>query len=123
ADARTVVAVSGRGPFRQLSRIDVATLRRTPVESPYSEFEGVTGGDGTVVFVAGGPDSPAAVVRYDLATGAFETLKSSLAIDIAPGDRSAPQPIDYPSIDGAIAHALYYPPANAAYAGPPDERP
>ncbi|HEU0114070.1 MAG TPA: S9 family peptidase, partial [Thermomicrobiales bacterium] len=123
ADENTVVAASGRGPFWRLSRIDVATLQRTPVNSPSIEFEFVTGGGGEAVFVAGGLDTPATVVRYDLASGDFATLKSSLAVEIAPGDRSTPQAIDYVSADGEMAHALYYPPANAAYAGPPDELP
>jgi dipeptidyl aminopeptidase/acylaminoacyl peptidase len=123
ADANTVVAASGRGPFWRLNRIDVATLRRTPVESPYVEFDDVVGGGGAAVFVAGGLETPAAVVRYDLASGAFETLKSSLSVEIAPADRSVPQPIDYVSLDGETAHALYYPPANAAYSGPAGELP
>jgi dipeptidyl aminopeptidase/acylaminoacyl peptidase len=33
------------------------------------------------------------------------------------------QPIEFPTADGDVAHAIYYAPANAAASGPPGERP
>ena len=34
-----------------------------------------------------------------------------------------PEPIDFPTAGGAVAHALYYPPANPGFTGPPGDRP
>ena len=40
-------------------------------------------------------------------------------LDLDPGLFSVPEPIDFPTAGGAVAHALYYPPANPGFEGPP----
>ena len=50
-------------------------------------------------------------------------LRRSTGFTVDPGAVSIPEPIDFASTDGRIAHALYYKPANGAFAGPRDERP
>jgi dipeptidyl aminopeptidase/acylaminoacyl peptidase len=50
-------------------------------------------------------------------------LRRSASFAVDPGAISIPEPIDFGSTDGRIAHALYYAPANPAFAGPADEKP
>jgi dipeptidyl aminopeptidase/acylaminoacyl peptidase len=94
------------------------------VESGFTEFEGLQAGPGGVIVLAGAPWSPVVVVRLDtetLAPAGILRRASSLAIDDA--TISLPEPIEFATTGGRTAHALYYPPRNAGFSGPPDERP
>jgi len=76
-----------------------------------------------VVFAAVSPTQPGSVVSFDAATGREEVLQRSLDIELDPASVSVPRAIEFPTGDGAIAHAFYYPPASAAYEGPEGEAP
>ncbi len=73
--------------------------------------------------LAGSPRRPPAVVRVDADSGEFETLRETFEHDIDPGSVSVGRPIEFETADGGTAHAFYYPPANADFAGPDDELP
>ncbi len=81
------------------------------------------------------------MLLLDPRTGALTEVRRSKTVDVEPAYLSAPEPIEFPteyepgSITGPLAeelagagapltaHALYYPPANADFDGPADERP
>jgi dipeptidyl aminopeptidase/acylaminoacyl peptidase len=86
--------------------------------------------DGAVIVIAGSPTAEADVSQIELpdAGGAprLQTLKAARdlgELGLEPGYISAPEAIDFPSADGRTAHGLLYPPTNARYRGPEDERP
>src|SRR5258708_3614718 len=70
--------------------------------------------------------SPAAIATVDVNTGALLPIKL-----LVPSDRlqriqnyfSTPQPIEFPTSDGDIAHAFYYRPYNPDWQAPASERP
>jgi len=62
-------------------------------------------------------------MAFDPATGAAEALRLARQTAVDPAYLAAPRAIEYPTGKGQIAHAFYYPPANSAYTGPPDQRP
>ena len=94
------------------------------VASAFTEFEGLRVGAEKVVVLAGSPTEAAMVVALDPTTLAPSgVLRRSTGFAVDPGAISTPEPIDFASTDGRIAHALYYQPANEAFAGLPDERP
>jgi len=76
-----------------------------------------------VVFAAASPTHPTALVSYDVATGKQETVRSSLDVELDPASVSVPRAIEFPTRDGGVAHAFYYPPASADSEGPSDEAP
>ena len=80
-------------------------------------------GDGRVVFAAASPTTPTSLVAFDVATGREETLRRSLDVDLDPASISIPRAIEFPTGDGATAHAFFYPPTNAGSEGPEDESP
>ena len=80
-------------------------------------------GDGRVVFGAASPREPPMLVAFDVATGREEILRRSLEVDLDPASISIPRAIEFPTGDGATAHAFYYPPTSADSEGPEDERP
>ena len=94
------------------------------VELPFTELDGLRTGPTTVIAVAGSPAESPMVVAFDPATLAPSgILRRSTTIAPDPAGLSLPEPIVFPSTDGRIAHALFYPPANAGFAGPDGERP
>ena len=81
-----------------------------------------------VVFRAGAPDRPGAIVALDLATGAAPRPEE---IDRPPRRCRAPPPglshagesLSFPTSGGETAYALFYPPHNADYAAPSGDKP
>ena len=94
------------------------------VESAFTELEGLQVGPGGIVALAGAPGSATVVVRLDPETLApAGVLRRSSSLTLDDDAISFPDPIEFPTTGGRTAHALYYPPRNAAFEGPPDERP
>jgi dipeptidyl aminopeptidase/acylaminoacyl peptidase len=50
-------------------------------------------------------------------------LRAGSTQRLALADVSVGEPLTFPTRDGESAHAFFYPPRNAHFAGPPDERP
>jgi dipeptidyl aminopeptidase/acylaminoacyl peptidase len=78
---------------------------------------------GKVAFAASSPTDAPAIVVLDVASGETETARTASDDTAEPGLISVPRAIEFPSGDGDIAHAFYYPPTNADFAGPEGERP
>lgn len=94
-------------------------------ELPYTAFGNASlhaHGD-VLLFIAGAPAEPAAVVRYDTRTGERTVLQQSTTVGVGPGYVSQPRPITYPTMGGQEAHALFYPPTNPEDHAPEHERP
>lgn len=82
----------------------------------------VAGPDG-VVAIAGSPTASAAVVRIEVPGGEVEVLKRGRETSVDPGYVSVAEAIEFPTTGDRTAHAFFYPPANADFAGPEGERP
>ena len=98
------------------------TLRR--LATPFQDCSFVNVLDGEIVCRTGSPQSPAAIVRIDAASGASSVVKSAAELRPALAPYlSRPQLIAFPSGDGATAYGFYYPPTNPDYAAPDGEKP
>ena len=94
------------------------------VESPHTEFEGLSVGRAGILTIAGSPTEPTVVARLDPATLAVAGIlrrSSSLAPD--PGVISPPEAIHFPTSGERTAHALFYAPQNPRFVAPEGERP
>jgi dipeptidyl aminopeptidase/acylaminoacyl peptidase len=96
------------------------------IDLPYTTIKSVRA-DRTdrVVFAAGSPRAPISVVVYDLASGEQRILKKAteLADDLAISRHLADvKPIKFPTTNGEMAYALHYPPFNADFTCPPQEK-
>jgi dipeptidyl aminopeptidase/acylaminoacyl peptidase len=76
-----------------------------------------------LAYLAGGPLEPIAVVLLDLAGGQRQVLRRSFELPFDRSYISVPEEITFPTSDGAIAHAFYYPPVNPDFVAPDGERP
>ena len=87
------------------------------VETPFTELDSLRVGSSAIVAVAGGPADPAIVVRFDPATLApAGVLRRASTLTADPAVISAPESITFPTTEGLLAHALYYPPTNPDFA-------
>jgi dipeptidyl aminopeptidase/acylaminoacyl peptidase len=86
-------------------------------------FPAIAARGGKVAFAAASPASEPAVVLVDVAPGEVETVRRASDETVEPGLLSEPRAIEFPTGDGDVSHAFYYPPANADFEGPDDERP
>jgi dipeptidyl aminopeptidase/acylaminoacyl peptidase len=120
---QTILATwSERGIWR-LGTIDTTSGALSRIDSPYGWIATLRGAPGRAVFVAGSPAAPTAVVRFDLATGVFETVRRSTDLTLDPADASVPEPIEFPTENGLTAHGFFYRPANRDFTAPAGERP
>jgi dipeptidyl aminopeptidase/acylaminoacyl peptidase len=101
-----------RGPNAELEELSVPFTQVTALQ-PYGEG---------VVVIAASAVAPPAVVVIGL-DGSTEVLRASRDAELDPAWIARPEALTFPTTDGATAHALWYPPTNPEYEGPPDERP
>jgi dipeptidyl aminopeptidase/acylaminoacyl peptidase len=97
--------------------------RGHPAAFPFTAYASVSPVPDGVIAIAGSPVDPPAVVRLDLSSGQFRTLRASREVTVVPATLSRPEPVEFPTAADQVAHALFYPPANADVEGPPDEKP
>jgi dipeptidyl aminopeptidase/acylaminoacyl peptidase len=93
------------------------------LDVPDTEISSLAVAGGRIVYVGGSATQPLSVVLVERASGARHVLRSSFDADFARGYLSEPEAITFPTSDGAVAHGLFYPPANADFSGPAGERP
>ena len=75
-----------------------------------------------VVLVGAGPDRPTTVIAVDVDTGAIEILRPGEGPGIDPAYYSPQESIEFRTPDGP-AYALFYPPTNPDFVGPPGAAP
>jgi dipeptidyl aminopeptidase/acylaminoacyl peptidase len=94
------------------------------VASPYTELEGLLASPTVVTAIAGAPDRPTAVVRFDPETlEQLEVVRTSTTRAPDGGFIARPEALEYATSGGRMARAQFYAPANAAFEGPAGERP
>jgi dipeptidyl aminopeptidase/acylaminoacyl peptidase len=107
----------------KLGRIDVAAGTMQQVELLYTGLNNVQTNGHTAAFFASSATLAERVLTIDLHTGAQEVVKVSNPAHIDPSNLGLPKAIEFPTDGGLMAHAIYYPPKNEDFVGPPDEKP
>ncbi len=95
----------------------------TPVDCPYTDIQYLRAANGQAVFRGGSPTDVAAIVKFDLSTSQFETLRRSNDLETYPQYFSVPRAIEFPTEGGLTAHGFFYPPQNPDYRAPENEKP
>ncbi len=78
---------------------------------------------GRVVFAAASPTEATTLVSFDVDSGRSEIVRRSSDLELDPASISVPRAIEFPTRDGGVAHAFYYPPASDDSEGGADEAP
>lgn len=118
-----IICAYAKDGAEHLALLDTDSGDWREVASPYTAIGGVCADERQVVFHAGAPDRFAAIVRLDLASGAFTVLKQASDLPLDPGYISVAQPIAFPTEGGQTAYGFFYPPRNRDFAAPEGERP
>ena len=123
-DARIACVVT-RGASDTLEFLDPETGALEAAGLPWTAYfdTALAAGAGRLVYSAASPTEPDTLVALELATGREETLRRSLDVELDPAGVSVPRAIEFPTGDGGVAHAFYYPPASGEWEGPEGERP
>jgi dipeptidyl aminopeptidase/acylaminoacyl peptidase len=94
------------------------------LDLPYTAVSPGFSTSGTrLAFVGATPTEGAAALELDLGTRATTVLRRSIETTPDPRYCSTPRSIEFPTEHGLTAYAVYYPPVNGDYSGPPDQRP
>jgi dipeptidyl aminopeptidase/acylaminoacyl peptidase len=114
-----------RDGIHHLAMLDPANSELLDLDLPYSCYEPpyVVASGTRLVFVSGGPATPAQIVSLDFVTRSVEVLRESRELDVDAGYFSVPRAIEFPADGGLTAHAWFYAPANPGFASPAGERP
>jgi dipeptidyl aminopeptidase/acylaminoacyl peptidase len=126
AGPHRIVASNVERGLTRLALLDTSTAASTPLDLPFTDFSSVHAAGDRVLFRAGSATTPASVVFLNLATGGFETLKTSTALAGDPALAShftGVRSIEFPTTGGRSAFALYYPPHNPGCEAPSGEKP
>ncbi|HXR27465.1 MAG TPA: prolyl oligopeptidase family serine peptidase [Candidatus Baltobacteraceae bacterium] len=120
---RGEVLAVGRDAGRDRAWRVAPTGAATELTLPLDEIDFVAGHRDRVLLAGDSAADAGGLAVLDLATGGWSWVTRSLDAEVDPGVISIPRSIDYPTTEGAIAHALFYPPRNDAFAGPVGTRP
>jgi dipeptidyl aminopeptidase/acylaminoacyl peptidase len=122
-DGRIVRRVCERAVDR-LELVDEVSGGIELVAGPWTEFVSALAARGDqVVFAAAGPRDPYAIVVLDMPSGDQRVVRRAFDFPLDPDGLSEPRAIEFPTRDGATAHAFYYPPLSATHEGPEGELP
>jgi dipeptidyl aminopeptidase/acylaminoacyl peptidase len=121
----TLVVVRTENATERLFAIAPGGGALRDLDLPFTSFgwPALSARGGKVAFAAASPASPTAVVVVDVAAGSAETIRTASDETVGPGLLSEPRAIEFPTGDGDVAHAFYYPPTNADFVGPEGELP
>ena len=114
----SIVCVFDRAGRSHLARIDPHDDAFSELATPFCIIKNLRVGDGFIACIAASETEVEAIVRLDLASGAWRVLRRASEIALDPGDISVAETISFAGSGGAIAHAFYYPPRNRSFTGP-----
>lgn len=108
----------------RLARVDLDSGRLITYDLPYKEFSAIRCLGSKVVFRAGSPTTPPAIIHFDVDTAEATVLRSAGGDDSSIRSYySAAQPIEFPTASGKTAFGLYYPPRSPDFSAPDGELP
>jgi dipeptidyl aminopeptidase/acylaminoacyl peptidase len=107
----------------KLGRVDLNTGKLEQIELFYTTLANVQVSGGKAVMYASSSTLAERVLVVDLDTLAQEVVKVANPAHIESGYFSIPKPIEFPTENGLIAHAFYYPPRNHDSEAPSGEKP
>jgi dipeptidyl aminopeptidase/acylaminoacyl peptidase len=124
-DDGRIACIVTRSASESLQLLEPGRPELKPAGLEWSSFgpASLSAGGGRVVFSAASPTRPTALVSYEPGSGRETIVRRSIDVELDPASISVPRAIEFPTGDGAPAHAFYYPPANGGYEGPADELP
>ncbi|MEX1237950.1 MAG: hypothetical protein WD994_06750, partial [Pseudomonadales bacterium] len=101
-----IICTYSRNNESVLSRLDPATGELANIATPFTDIDGIRLDDNGCTLTAASPTTFGAVINIDLASGAYNVIKTSCALNLDAGYYSIPEAIDFPTADGETAYAF-----------------
>jgi dipeptidyl aminopeptidase/acylaminoacyl peptidase len=114
----SIVCVFDQDGRSHLARMEARGDAFSELATPFCAIRNLRVGPGFVACIAASETEVEAVVRLDLASGAWRVLRRASEIALDPGDVSIAETITFAGSGGAPAHAFFYPPRNGSFTGP-----
>ncbi len=119
-----VCSVNRRGVWSlNLLNPSVGTMTALDVPATEAGRGDLTVSGRTAIAVAGAADRPVSLIRLNLDSGHWDTVRSSSSTTVDVAYVSPAQRIEFPSNDGRPAYALYYEPRNPEFVATDGEKP
>ncbi len=124
-DGGTIACVRTEGATERLALLEPGAERARDLGLPFTSFgfPALSADGSRVAFTAAGPEREPAVAVYDAAGGGLETVREASEEPIDPAYAAPPRAIEFPTGDGEVAHAFFYPPTNPGFRAPAGELP
>ena len=122
SEHRIIAANCEKGVW-QLASLDTETRTLESINLPFTEISSVHAAPGRVLFCGASPTATVSIIALDVATRELEVLRQSSAVEVSKAYLSVPRAVEFPTENSLTAHAFFYPPSNADYEAPRDERP
>jgi dipeptidyl aminopeptidase/acylaminoacyl peptidase len=113
----------------KLGVVDLRTGKLRTLDVPFSSLSSITlQSADTALAIAASQTEEAAVVSFNLRTGACTILRAPGEIRLSAASISRAEPIEFsvaegPTDHGRTAHAFFYPPVNPGFTAPAGEKP
>lgn len=122
--AGRLFGLATRDGLWQLNEVDTASGDCTVVDLQSTQLEQLVATASGLALIAADATTAPRVLRIDTAAAqpSVEILRASAGLPTGVA-LSRPEAIDYPTVDGSVAHALFYAPTHADCRGPADGRP
>lgn len=122
-DDGRIVCMHGVGGEDRLSLLSDGKLEHVDLERDSFNPRSLTTSGQRVVLIAASPTMTPAVVQVDATDRTVQELKRASVTATDPRFISVPESIEFETENGLRAHAFFYPPYNADFDAPADERP
>jgi len=121
--SRSIICSYSKNGVTRLAHLDLASKSLEDIETPHTDIGNVRVNESSVVYLGGSPSRFSELVFYDLRTGTSDSVQSSSSVKVDADYVVTAQAIEFPTENGQTAHGFFYPPKNADFQGPPDEKP
>ncbi|USD23224.1 S9 family peptidase [Microbulbifer variabilis] len=105
-----------------LASVNTLTGEHQLIQQPYCDIESLRCENGKAIMIAAARDSFPAIISFDLASEALETIASSNKRSLPAELFSSAQAITF-NVDEREVHGFYYPPHNPDFKAPEGEKP
>jgi dipeptidyl aminopeptidase/acylaminoacyl peptidase len=102
--------------------IDIAAAKLTPTVTQYTSMQSLACDEHGLYMVAGAAALPSEVIAIDQ-QAMVTSIYAPATLDVDPLNLAQPESILFPSGNGQLVHAFYYPPTNGLYCAEENELP
>ncbi len=119
----TLLATYTMGGYATMVLIDIFSREMTHIICPYTVLTHLRVSGAKALMIAASDRTPSTIVHFDATRRRFRAVKRSAPLPMDEEAVSVPEAIHFPTENGLMAHAFYYPPKNPEYLAPEGEVP